>query len=214
MLKVWGRRNSINVQKVLWLVGELGLEHEHVPAGGDFGRLDEPAFRRMNPHGLVPVLEDGPVSVWESHAILRYLAEAYGGPRFWPDLASRTRIAPWLDWHQTSFQPSFSMGLFWGYFRTPQDRRDEPAIRRHMEVCARELSRVDALLATQAYLAGDSLTLADVPLGTCLFRYYGMGLEVPALPNVERWYAELRARPAYQEHVMRPFEDLRGRLAF
>jgi glutathione S-transferase len=214
MLKVWGRRNSLNVQKVLWLVGELGLEHEHIPAGGDHGRLDEADFRRMNPHGLVPVLQDDGVSVWESHSILRYLAERYGGTAFWPDLAQRARIEPWLDWAQTSFQPSFSTGLFWGYFRTPEDRRDWPAIRRNMETCARELQRVDELLEKREFLAGETFTLADIPLGACLFRYFGMGLERPALPNVERWYGRLCARPAYVDHVMLPFEDLRGRLAF
>lgn len=214
MLKVWGRRNSLNVQKVLWLVGELGLEHEHVPAGGEHGCMDEADFRRMNPHGLVPVLQDEGVSVWESHSILRYLAEKYGGTAFWPDLAQRARIEPWLDWAQTSFQPSFSAGLFWGYFRTPEDRRDWPAIRRNMETCARELRRVDELLEKREFLAGETFTLADIPLGTCLFRYFGMGLERPALSNLERWYGRLCARPAYAEHVMLPFEDLRGRLAF
>ena len=57
MLKIWGRRNSFNVQKVMWLVGELGLAHEHIDAGGAFGGLDTPAFRAMNPHGRVPVID-------------------------------------------------------------------------------------------------------------------------------------------------------------
>ncbi len=90
MLKVWGRRSSANVQKVLWLVGELDLPYTHSPAGGDFGGLDDPAFRALNPHGKVPVIEDGGVVVWEIHAILRYLAAAYGADRFWsPDPAVR-----------------------------------------------------------------------------------------------------------------------------
>ncbi|WP_343717951.1 glutathione S-transferase N-terminal domain-containing protein, partial [Inquilinus sp.] len=70
MLTIWGRRNAFNVQKVMWLVGELGLPHEHIPAGGDFGGLDDPAFRARNPHGRVPVIDDGGMVVWESHSIL------------------------------------------------------------------------------------------------------------------------------------------------
>jgi glutathione S-transferase len=202
------------VQKVLWLVGELGLPHEHIPAGGDFGRLDEPDFRSMNPHGLVPVIEDGGAAVWESHAILRHLAEAHGGHRFWPSLADRSMIEPWMDWEQTSFQPSFSNGLFWGYYRTPADGHDWPAIRRHIAVCGHELSVLDGILAHQPFVAGEEFSLADIPIGTCMFRYFGLDLPRPELPNVERWYAGLQARPAYREHVMLPFDDLRGRLAF
>jgi glutathione S-transferase len=211
---VWGRRNSLNVQKVLWLVGELGLPHEHIPAGGDFGRLDDPAFRSMNPHGLVPVIQHDGVAVWESHAILRHLAEACGGDRFWPRLVDRARIEPWLDWEQTSFQPSFSNGLFWGYYRTPADRHDWPTIRKHVALCNHELSVLDGILARQGFVAGDEFSLADRPIGTCMFRYFGMDLPRPELPNVERWYGDLQTRPAYREHVMLPFEDLRGRLAF
>jgi glutathione S-transferase len=168
----------------------------------------------MNPHGLVPVIEDGGVTVWESHAILRHLAEAHGGRRFWPSLADRSRIEPWMDWEQTSFQPSFSNGLFWGYYRTPADGHDLPAIRKHIAICGHELSVLDEILAHQPFVAGDEFSLADIPIGTCMFRYFGLDLPRPALPNVERWYASLQDRPAYREHVMLPFEDLRGRLAF
>src|ERR1700739_1511342 len=115
MLRIWGRRSSFNVQKVLWLVGELGLAHEHIPAGGSFGRLDEPAFRAMNPHGKVPVIEDGDVPGWESHAILRYLAARYGRGAFWSDdPAERSHAERWMDWAQTVLQPTFLMGIFWG----------------------------------------------------------------------------------------------------
>jgi glutathione S-transferase len=114
MLKIWGRRSSFNVQKVLWLVGELGLAYEHITAGGGFGRLDEPAFLALNPHGRVPVLQDGDVVVWESHTILRYLAARYSGGGFWlDDPADRSRVEGWMDWSQTSLQPDFLNGVFW-----------------------------------------------------------------------------------------------------
>jgi len=124
MLKVWGRRSSFNVQKVLWLVGELGLAHAHIPAGGDFGRLDEPSFRALNPHGRVPVIEDGDLAVWESHAILRYLAARYDQRGLWSaDPAARARVDSWMDWSQSTLQPDFLMGVFWGYYRTPDSQR-------------------------------------------------------------------------------------------
>ena len=108
MLKVWGRRSSFNVQKVMWLVGELGLEHEHIDAGGSFGGLDTPDFLAMNPHGRVPVIRDGEVTVWESHAVLRYLAARHGAGQFWPDdPAMRAAIDGWMDWSQTALQPDF-----------------------------------------------------------------------------------------------------------
>jgi len=214
MLKVWGRRNSFNVQKVLWLVGELGIEHEHVPAGGPFGRLDEPGFRALNPVGKIPVIEDDGTAVWESHAILRYLAERYGGERFWPSLPVRARIEPWMDWSQSTFQPDFGGGLFWGFFRTPEPERDWPAIHRAEAACADHLQLVDKVLADRPFLAGAEFSLADIPLGSCLFRYFGMEIAHPYVPNVTAWYERLCAREAYRLNVMLPFDDLRGRLAF
>jgi glutathione S-transferase len=214
MLKVWGRRNSSNVQKVLWLVGELGLEHEQIDAGGPYGRLDDPEFRRLNPFGLVPAIDDDGVAVWESHAILRYLAARHGGKRFWPGVAERARIEPWMDWHQTAFQPAFMGGLFWGYFRTPEPQRNWPAIRQAAENCERLLRFIDGQLAGRPYLGGDDLTLADIPLGSAMYRYQTLDLPKPDLPNLRRWYDRLCERPAYREHIMLPYDELRGRLAF
>jgi glutathione S-transferase len=215
MLKVLGRRSSFNVQKVLWLVGELGLAYEHIPAGGSFGKLDEPAFRALNPHGRIPVIQDGELAVWESHAILRYLAARYGGDRFWPkDPAARAPIDGWMDWHQTSLQPHFITGIFWGYYRTPETQRDWPAIRRSVDLCADDFRLIDSILATRPFLLGDTLSLADIPIGTSLYRYFELDIERPLMPNVEAWYQRLKERPAYCEHVMVPFEEMRGRLDF
>jgi glutathione S-transferase len=214
MLKVWGRRNSGNVQKVMWLVGELGLAHEHVAVGGPFGGLDAPSFRAMNPHGKVPVIEDDGLAIWESHAIVRYLAERDGGARFWPSLSERARIDPWMDWCQATFQPDFLGGIFWGFFRTPEAQRDWPAIRRAEAACAAHMRLFDKILEGRPYIAGDDLTLADIPLGANMFRYFTLEIERPDVPNVRAWYERLSARPAYREHVMVSYEDLRGRLSF
>jgi glutathione S-transferase len=215
MLKVWGRRSSFNTQKVLWLVGELDLAHEHIPAGGDFGRLDDPEFRALNPHRRVPVIEDGGAVVWESHNCLRYLAAKYGRGGFWSDdPAERARVEGWMDWSQTSLQPDFLTGIFWGYYRTPKADRDWPAISRSLARCAWHFGLLERTRRGRPFLAGDRLSLADIPAGTALYRYFELDIERPELPNVSAWYERLRQRPAYREHVMLPFGELRGRLAY
>lgn len=215
MLTVWGRLNSFNVQKVMWLVGELGLPHRHVPAGGSFGGLDAPEFLAMNPHGRVPVIDDGGTVVWESHAILRYLAARYGAPRFWSDdPAVRAGAEQWMDWSATTLQPDFLMGVFWGFYRTPAAQRNMAAVNDKVARCAAHFRLLDRVLAGRAYLCGDDLTLADIPAGTSLYRYYGIAIERPEVPNVEAWYRRLQARPAYARHVMLPFDDLYGRLDY
>lgn len=212
MLTIWGRRNAFNVQKVLWLVGELGLPHEHIPAGGDFGGLDDPAFRARNPHGRVPVIDDGGMVVWESHSILRYLAARHG--RFWAaDPADRSLSDRWMDWSLATLQRDF-MDLFWGHWRTPEAERNRELIARKQEACAGHFRLLDEHLAGRRFLAGDAFGLADIPAGTVLYRYFGIGLETPMVSNVRAWYARLAERPAYREHVMMPFDDMYGRLAY
>lgn len=215
MLTIWGRRSSGNVQKVLWLVGELGLPHVHVPAGGDFGGLDDPAFRAMNPHGKVPVIDDGGLVVWESHAILRYLAAAHGADRFWAaEPAVRAPIDGWMDWAQTALQPAFLGGVFWGFYRTPEAQRDAAAVAQALDRTAACLALVDRQLADRPFVAGETLSPADIAIGAHLYRWFGLEIDRPALPRLEAWYDRLTDRPAYREHVMVPFAELKGRLAF
>jgi glutathione S-transferase len=208
MLTVFGRRNAANVQKVLWLIAELKLAYRHVPKGGSFGGLDTLEFRAMNPAGKIPVIDDGGVVVWESHAILRYLAARYGGERFWSaHPARRARIEPWMDWSQSSFQVAFR-SLFGALFRTPEPQRDRSAIRAALDRCAADLHILEGMLAGRPYLAGDELTLADIPVGTLLFRYFTLDIERPVLPHVTAWYRRLEERPAYRENVMVPYDEL------
>ncbi|HET8791217.1 MAG TPA: glutathione S-transferase, partial [Modicisalibacter sp.] len=136
-LEVWGRRNSLNVQKVMWLVGELGISVNHIPAGGDFGRLNTAAFLVINPHGRVPVIRDGDVIVWESQAILRYLAATYGRDVFWADSAAeRSESDRWMEWAQSNLQPVFLSGIFWGFYRTPEHLRNMREIESKVARCA------------------------------------------------------------------------------
>ncbi len=212
--KVWGRRSSLNVQKVMWALGELGLGHEHVDAGGRFGGLDTAEFRAMNPNGRVPVLVDSDSVLWESHAIVRYLAARYGAGTLWADDPAQRSLADrWMDWAQASWQPDF-MAIFWGYWRTPEPRRDVRQIESARRACVGHLAILDAHLAANDFIAGRAFTMGDIPLGTGFYRYFEMGLPTPEVPNVRAWYLRLCERRAYREHVMISFEELRGRLAF
>jgi glutathione S-transferase len=215
MLKIWGRRNSINVQKAMWAVAELGVPHERVDAGGPFGGLDTEEFGEMNPNRRVPVIDDDGTVVWESHAIVRYLAAKYGSGSLWPDDAgARARSDMWMDWVTADLQPAFIGGVFWNFYRTPEPQRNWNAIRQGIARSAILFRMLDRQLEGNAFLTGDTLTIGDIAAGAQLFRYLELEIDRPDLPNVEAWYARLKDRPAYREHVMVPFEDLKGRLSF
>lgn len=215
MLTIWGRKSSFNLQKVMWLVGELQIEHRHIEAGGRFGGLDAPEFRAMNPHGRVPVIDDDGTIVWESHAILRYLAARYGRGTFWQDdPALRSLSDRWMDWAHTTLQPDFLSGVFWGFYRTPEAQRNLPAIRNKVALCTQHFTLLDRHLKDRAFMLGDALTLADIPLGTHLYRYFNLEIDRPRVPSVEAWYARLQDREAYRTHIMVPFAELYGRLDF
>ena len=216
MLQVWGRRNSSNVQKVMWLIGELDLPHEHIPAGGSFGLTQSAEFLAMNPHGRVPVIRDSDGTiVWESHSILRYLAARYGSPRFWSeDAGVRSQADRWMDWSQSTLQPAFLTGVFWGFYRTPEALRNAKSIEENLARCAQHFQLLDRMLAERPFIAGDSLSLGDIAAGSNLYRYFELDIKRPHVPNVEAWYERLQLRPAFREHVMVPFDELFGRLDF
>ncbi len=215
MLKVWGRRNSINVQKVMWAVGELGLAHEHIDAGGPFGGLDTEEFADLNPNRRVPVIDDDGTVVWESHAIVRYLAAKYGAGTLWPeDPGARARSDMWTDWTNADLQPAFIGGVFWNFYRTPEAQRNWPAIRQGIARSAILFRLLDRHLEGHPFVGGDQLTFGDIPVGAQLYRYFELEIDRPELPNVSALYERLKERPAYRAHVMVPFDDLKGRLAF
>jgi glutathione S-transferase len=128
MLKIWGRNTSVNVQKVMWAVGELALPHERIDVGGSFGKNNEPAYLAMNPNGLVPTLEDDGFMLWESNAIVRYLAGKYGAGAIEPaELRARSRANSWMDWKLRVANQTLTP-VFWGLVRTPPEKRDHAAI--------------------------------------------------------------------------------------
>ena len=213
-LTLWGRLSSCNVQKAVWLLEELDLSYEHVNAGGDFGGLDDPAYLAMNPHGRVPTLKDGEVEVWESEAILRYLAARYGAPALWSDdAAERAAVDQWLAWTAAALYRDW-IDLFWHRVHTPPERQDAAAIEALRHRTADRYAFLDGQLAARPYIAGDAFSLADIAAGMTLYRWYEMPIERPALPRLEAWYARLRERPAYRKAVCVPFDDLTGKLAF
>lgn len=205
MLTLWGRKNSINVQKVLWTLAELGLEWERIDAGGAYGRTDEPAFAALNPNRKVPVLVDGPTVLWESNTILRYLAAAYDpGHRLLPaDPAARARIEMWMDWQVgtlwTALRP-----VFIGLVRTPEAERDTAALAAGAAECGALFGLFEGWLEDRDYLGGAAFGLGDVPLGCTAWRYFSLPIERPPLPRVEAWFERLRQRPAFAEQVMQP----------
>ena len=119
-----------------------------------------------------------------------------------------------MDWSQTALQPDFLMGVFWGFYRTPDAQRDWPAINKSVARSADHFRLLDRVLSTRPFLAGERLSLADIPAGTALYRYFELDIERPAVPHVTAWYRRLQERPAYREHVMLPFAELRGRLDY
>jgi glutathione S-transferase len=215
MLKIWGRANSINVQKAMWALGELGVEHEHIPAGGSFGGLDTEEFAERNPNRRVPVIEDDGTVVWESHAIVRYIAAKYGAGSLWPeDPGLRAKADMWMDWTLADLQPAFIGGVFWNFYRTPEAERNWNLIRQGIARSAILFRLLDRHLEDKPFLAGDSFTMGDIPAGAQLYRYYELEIDRPTLPHVEAWYARLQEREAFRNHVMIPFNELEGRLSF
>ena len=213
MLKIWGRSNSINVQKVMWAVGELGLDHQRIDLGGRFGGLDTPEHVARNPHGLIPVIDDGGTIVWESHAIVRYLAALYGVGSLWPsDPKARAAADMWMEWAQTVLQWDF-IQLFWGFYRTPVEQHDHAMLADLTAKCAANFTKLDALLGDQPFITGDELTYGDIAIAVQFYRYFTLDIERPSVPGVEAWYERLSQRPTYAEHAMVPYEDLRARSA-
>lgn len=204
MLKIWGRINSTNVRKVLWIVEELDLVHQRIDAGGAFGLVNDPAYRAMNPNGLVPVIQDGDDVLWESNTIVRYLATRYGdGALNLTDPIARAQAEKWMDWATSALAGTFR-DLFWGMVRTPEDQRDMAKINTAREAVGKLLRMPDEALARQDYLSGDTFGIGDIPLGCFAYAWFEMPIERPALPNLEAWYQRLKGREAYQRAVMTP----------
>lgn len=206
MLKVWGRTTSSNVQKVMWAIGELGLEHERIDVGRSYGGLDTNEYGALNPNRRIPTLQDGKVVLWESNVIVRYLAAKFGAGRLWPyDPAARGLADQWMDWQQTTLLPDMRT-VFWGLVRTSPEKHDQRGIDAAVNNLKEIWARLDAWLKDRPFVAGESLTMGDIPVGTMCYRYHALGVERAPLRHLEAWYERLTARDAFRQHVMIPLE--------
>ena len=211
MIKVWGRKTSSNVQAVMWSLAELGLPCERYDFGHRYGGVDTVEFLAMNPNGTIPVVRDGDGEfLWESSAVLRYLANRYGHAPYWPDdLAARTHIDKWAEWSKINIALNFSGPIFWRVVRTPPARHDLAALEQAIGILDRYLDIAETQLGGAPFLCGADLTLADVQFGHLLYRYFTLEIERPERRRLGAYYESLVARPAYREHVMVPYDELR-----
>ncbi|HUJ03739.1 MAG TPA: glutathione S-transferase family protein [Rhizomicrobium sp.] len=210
MLRIWGRKNSINVQKAMWSILETGIKHERIDAGGTFGGLNTPEFLAKNPNGLIPAIDDDGAIVWESQAIVRYIAARYGAGTLWPeDPAERAKADEWMEWNSSTLQPAL-MGVFMNVWRTPEFRRNPNLIRNLVSRCGQVMLFLDKHLEDKPYIAGEKFSMGDIPCGAMLYRYFELDIERPNLAHVSAWYSRLQERSAFRNAVMISFEDLKG----
>ncbi|WP_430913816.1 glutathione S-transferase family protein [Methylobacterium sp. sgz302541] len=202
MRKLWGRANSVNVQKAMWALEELGLAYERVDAGGAHGVVHDPAYRALNPNGLVPVLEEDGFALWESNAILRYLAAAHGGPLALPgDLRERALLEQWLDWQATTFTPAMR-DAFWQTFRAPEP--DRMLIAASISATERCAAILDRHLEGRSAMVGETFGIADIAVGCAAHRWLNIPVEKQERPNIRRWLSGIAARPAAACVVTQP----------
>ncbi len=202
MLKILGRKNSSNVQKVLWTCGELGVPFEREDVGMQFGRNKEPEYLAMNPNGLVPTIIDDGLILWESNAIVRYLCAKHGAGKLWAnDPAERATADKWMDWGNTVLDDAF-VHCFMGLVRTAPEKRDQAAIQASRDATAKALAMLDQALGKTKYVGGAQFSMGDIPLGPIAYRWHNLQIKRENFPNLRGWYERMTQRPAFREHVM------------
>jgi glutathione S-transferase len=205
-LTIWGRANSVNVQKVLWCLAELSLPYQRIDAGMAYGKTREPGYLAMNPNARVPTLVEGDYALWESNSIMRYLCMAHGrGTPIYPEAPKkRAGVDRWLDWTLSMVQP-VDRPVFWALVRTPPGERDMVRIQQDADAAAEVWAIADHHLASRRFMEGDAFTLADIAIGAYARRWLGVeGIARPAQPNLTRWLAELGKRAGFAQHVAPP----------
>jgi glutathione S-transferase len=212
MITVYGRATSSNVQIVMWAIGELGLAHERRDIGHSYGGNDTAEYLSMNPMGLVPTIRDGDLVMWESGAIMRYLAAKYGDEVFWPrDPATRARLDMWAEWCKTTFGPTFNGKVFFPSVRIAPSKQNKEAIAKGVEEVKPLARLLDRRIGEGPWLAGEHFTFADILTGNLLYRYFELDFERTRTPALRAYYDRLKARSAYAEHNCVSYEPLRAR---
>jgi glutathione S-transferase len=203
MITVWGRKNSINVQKALWCIEELGLPHERIDAGRGYGVTDTPEYARMNPNRLVPTIEVDGFVLWESNAIVRYLSAIHSQGQLWPtDPKVRADADRWMDWQATAFTPAFGP-IFHGVVRTPGSRTRQE-IDAAVALSETYAAILDERLGRGRYVTGETFTMGDIPAGAAAFRWLNLPIERTPRPNLERYVADILTRPAAAKVLLLP----------
>ncbi|MGJ0482146.1 glutathione S-transferase family protein [Pantoea agglomerans] len=198
MLTILGRASSINVRKVLWLCDELDLEFEHEEWGDGFRSTHLPEFMALNPNAMVPVLKDDDFVLWESNSILRYLANAYGGEWLYPNHPqTRAPVDQWIDWQATELNTSWRYA-FMSLVRNSPAHQDPRLLAAASKGWAHTMSILNQQLEkTGRYVAGRNFTLADIPIGLAVNRWFETPLEHPDYPAVRNYYERLTERRGY-----------------
>jgi glutathione S-transferase len=204
MLKIWGRTNSINVQKVLWTCAELKLKYDRIDAGMQFGVNNTPEYLAMNPNGLVPTINDDGFILWESHAIVRYLSRRHGKGTLWPNDDKVCADADrWMEWYSTTLWLNLRP-VFLNLVRLAPEKRDMALVEESRKKLAANFDVVNKLLAGRQYMAGSSLTMGDIPMGVSVHRWFLLPIERPSYPHLQTYYERLKQRPGFAQHCAAP----------
>ena len=210
MITIWGRKTSSNVQAVMWCIEELAITYNRIDAGFTYGVVNSEEYLAMNPNGTVPTIEDGAnVSLWESGAILRYLANQYADNNFWPaDSVERAHVDQWAEWSKINIAMAFTAPIFWRVARTPTDQQDLAAINKAITVFEDALTIADSQLQNNPYLAGSQFSLADIQFAHVLYRYYDIQIVRKSLDAVAQYFDRIKQRAAYRQHVAISYAEL------
>jgi glutathione S-transferase len=205
VLTIYGRTNSVNVQKVLWCLAEVALPYTRVDAGLEHGKNTEPWYLALNPNGRIPLYVEGSFSLWESNTIVRYLAGKHGMGSLCPaSLETRALAERWMDWQLSTLVSPVSI-VFQNLIRRPADERDAAAIERNQSEANRAMMLLDEHLRSQPFVAGEAFTMGDIPVGATAHRWLEIpGIERPALAAVRAWRTRLAERPGFRNHVQLP----------
>ena len=208
---LYGRKTSINVQKVMWALAELGVSVDRRDLGGRFGGLDTPEYRALNPAGLIPTLVDGDIVVTQSNACVRHLASTYPQGGLLPSTRQdRAAADAWMDWQVSMYAEHFKP-LFYEIVRTPRGAQDARLVEAKTGAVIEQMRYLNDRLKTRLHLVGDNLSMADVPVGALLFRFFKLPIRRPSLAWLEEYYSRLCGRPGYREHIIVPFDELDAR---
>lgn len=201
MLRILGKASSINVRKVLWTCAELQLPFDREDWGSGFQATHAPEFLALNPCAMVPVIQDGDFTLWESNTIIRYLVANYPGADLYPtEPRARARVDQWIDWQASELNRSWSYA-FTSLVRRSPDYQDSAALARGIEQWSKNMDILNRQLEkTGAYVSGERFSLADIPIGLSVNRWFETPLGHPDYPAVRTYYERLSQREGFRLH--------------